>query len=78
MSKFMSPTLAKLALHLKAGKTSALKIFWEEQAKGTPLIEPLEDQEKFLVTFVYRNKDVGNHILLLGCPANLDASILYG
>lgn len=68
-----SPLLANLREQLRKGDFAALELFWQAQkATGTPLIEPMKG-DKLLVTFLYRNQNLGNHVLLLGTPANLDS-----
>ena len=51
---FKSPKLDGLEKELAAGNTTALTAFWEEIAQqGTPLIEPIPDDDKHsLVTFL--------------------------
>lgn len=73
MSLIRSPVIAKLQQQLKNQNADALEPFWKEQsAQGAPIIESLEGNQK-LVTFLFRQKEKGNHILILGGPANRDA-----
>jgi enterochelin esterase family protein len=52
----MSPRLRRLQAALSQGTGQALAEFWQEvSAQGTPLIEPLaDDQRRRLVTFLWR------------------------
>ncbi|MCI0659976.1 MAG: DUF3327 domain-containing protein [Acidobacteria bacterium] len=54
--KYQSPRLAALGKELLAGNKSAVDKFWQEvEQRGTPLIEPIEgDDKNFLVTFLWR------------------------
>jgi enterochelin esterase-like enzyme len=54
--KYQSPRLAALGKELLAGNKSALDKFWQEvEQRGTPLIEPVEgDDKNLLVTFLWR------------------------
>src|SRR5262245_8702441 len=54
--KYQSPRLAALGKELLAGNKSAVDNFWQEvERRGTPLIEPIEgDDKNVLVTFLWR------------------------
>src|SRR5262245_42817400 len=54
--KYQSPRLAALGKELLAGNKSAVDKFWQEvEQRGTPLIEPIEgDDKNVLVTFLWR------------------------
>jgi enterochelin esterase family protein len=66
--------ITELANKLSQGNTKALEEFWRDvKSMGTPLLEPILEQDNLAVTFVLRTTQQGNHSLLLGTPANLDA-----
>jgi enterochelin esterase-like enzyme len=74
MPDLISPLLIKLHNELRSGNKSALNFFWKDREEnGAPLIENEVESGELLVTFLYRNHKLGNHHLLLGCPANFDA-----
>jgi enterochelin esterase-like enzyme len=54
--KYQSPRLTALGKELLAGNKSAVDKFWQEvEQSGTPLVEPIEgDDKNFLVTFLWR------------------------
>ena len=55
----IGPRLAALQHEIETGNTSALADFWQEvEQRGTPLIEPVEGDEKYcLVSFICRAPD---------------------
>lgn len=68
-----SKRIEVLKIALMRGDKGALEEFWHHVERvGSPLIEPLQEQPEVLVTFVYRETKPGNHVLLLGTPANFD------
>lgn len=74
MRYLRSPALTKLQQQLQERQPDALELFWEQHSvRGTPLVETLDDHSKRLVTFLYRQKENGNHVLILGGPANFDS-----
>jgi len=64
----IGPRLAQLQRDIEAGRASALADFWREvEQRGTPLIEPAEDDDRFcLVTFVGRAPDENTPIGVSG------------
>src|SRR5262245_41128482 len=54
--KYQSPLMAALGKELQAGNKSAVEKFWQDiEQSGTPLVEPIEgDDKNFLVTFLWR------------------------
>jgi enterochelin esterase-like enzyme len=69
-----SPRIASLQQAIASGDPTALATFWQEIIeKGTPLIEPVEGDEKHhLVTFLWRDKGDTKNVVLWGGPAGLD------
>lgn len=61
-----SPRIIALKQQLEAGNVAALDAFWREvAAEGTPLIEPIEgDDRHALVTFLWRADEGIEHVVL--------------
>ncbi len=59
----LSPRLAVLREDLLAGRSAALVSFWEEVAdRGSPLVEPIQDSDQALVTFLWRASGETAHV----------------
>jgi enterochelin esterase family protein len=58
--QLLSPSLKALHKNLKSGNTTALDDFWNEiLQQGTPLVEPIEGEEKYsFVTFLWRSDEI--------------------
>lgn len=70
MIEILSPKLKELSLNVSA---TEIDRFWHEiSEEGSPLIENIDDKDKKLITFLYKEvKPVDNVVVLLG-PAGLD------
>lgn len=70
----LSPRLQKLQQALDAAEAGALDHFWNEmQASGTPLFEPIPDQDaQVYCTFLYRATD---HENVLAVPSFLELTL---
>ncbi len=65
----VSPAIARLHRDFETSGAGALEAFWlEVSARGTPLVEPLADDDQHsLVTFLWRpERDVGNVVITPG------------
>jgi enterochelin esterase family protein len=62
---WISPRIAALTNEVKNGHVAAVEHFWQEmKARGTPLLEPLQDDAgHVLLTFLYRSSS-GNRVVL--------------
>lgn len=69
-AKYESSRIKSLRAALEEGRAVSVTDFWEKVKKeGTPLIEPLEgDDKKDLVTFLWRGKSDTHNVLLLWWP----------
>lgn len=70
-----SPRLAELDKKLAAGDKSVLASFWQDVEKaGTPLVEPADDPDFRLVTFLWRAgpKDNLTNVILLPGPNGVE------
>lgn len=74
---FVSPRITSLELVLTSGDRNALKKFWQEIIEhGTPLIEPIEGDDKHnLVTFLWRDKGDTKNVVVFAGPAGWDNSL---
>ena len=70
----ISPTITQLKNDLKSGLKSRLEDFWRKiEENGTPLIEPIEDDESHkLVTFVVKADDDTRNVVIITALANQD------
>ena len=68
--KYESPRIKALRTALDLHQQGAAANFWEEvKSKRSPLIEPLQgDQKNMLVTFLYRGSENTKHVLLSWVP----------
>jgi len=68
--KFTSPRIAGLRQEVENGDREAIESFWKEIRKqGSPLIEPLENNDKdLLVTFLWRAGGETRNVLILWFP----------
>src|SRR5258706_16221648 len=67
-----SPRLGALRQEVKAGGAAALERFWRRLAEeGTPLVEPVEDGNERLVTFLLRGGYETLNVLGVGSPSDL-------
>lgn len=67
---YESPRIKSLRAAIENGRRGSVADFWEKVKKeGTPLIEPLEgDDKKDLVTFLWEGKPDTHNVLLLWWP----------
>ena len=70
----ISPTITQLRNDIKSGVKSVLKDFWVKiEENGTPLIEPIENDETHkLVTFVVKADDDTRNVVIITALANQD------
>jgi enterochelin esterase-like enzyme len=68
--KFTSPRIASLRKEVESGRHEAIESFWTEIRKqGTPLIEPLENNDKdMLVTFLWRASGETRNVFIMWFP----------
>jgi len=68
--KLTSPRMEALKKDVAAGKQGAVAAFWDEvAAKGTPLAEPIEGNDKDLaVTFLWRAKGETRNVFVMWFP----------
>ena len=67
-----SPRLSALRKEVEAGGQGALERFWHQlAAEGTPLVEPLEGDER-LVSFVWRGCGEGRNVLVIVSPSDFE------
>lgn len=70
---FLSPRLQNLYSAIQKGDTKALSTFWNEiLLSGTPLIEDINNPTHDLVTFLYREENEVNDIILFFRPISYD------
>ena len=76
LAPLISPCLSVLQEALIAGNTGILEAFWQEiTAQGTPLIEPIPgDANHVLVTFLWREQEPLQNILIAGAVVGWDVS----
>jgi enterochelin esterase-like enzyme len=67
---FESPQIKALKTALDQGQASAVEAFWRDvKAKGAPLVEPLEDNDKeMLVTFLWRGDANTKNVRIMWFP----------
>jgi enterochelin esterase family protein len=72
--ELISPTIAKLISDFKSGNKAVLKDFWHKvEENGTPLIEPVENDENYkLVTFIVKADDDTRNVVIITALANQD------
>jgi enterochelin esterase-like enzyme len=68
--KYQSPRIKAFRTALDQGQANAVESFWQDvKAKGTPLIEPLEGNEKeMLVTFLWQGNANTKNVTVLWYP----------
>jgi enterochelin esterase family protein len=69
-AKYESPRIKSVRAAVKNGRLGSVADFWEKVKKeGSPLIEPLEgDDKRDLVTFLWRGRPDTHNVLLLWWP----------
>jgi len=68
-----SPRLSALRKEVETGGQGALERFWHQlAAEGTPLVEPLEGDER-LVTFVWRGCGEARNVLVIVSPSDFES-----
>lgn len=68
-----SPAINRLTAAVAAGDTAAVDTFWAEVAAcGTPLVEPADDAQHRLVTFLWRDDGATRNVVVVGGPAVWD------
>jgi enterochelin esterase family protein len=75
-TSLISPRVAALRQALEAGETDALEAFWAQVTQhGTPLIEPIDgDNQRSLVTFLWRAERPLRNVVVIGGPAGEDVA----
>ena len=70
----ISPTITQIRNDIKSGVKSRLEDFWRKiEENGTPLIEPIENDESHkLVTFVVKADDDTRNVVIITALANQD------
>ncbi len=65
--QFVSPRIAALERKVKANVSGATEQFWSEvKQQGTPLIEPDQDSNNLLVTYLWQGRPGDRNVAVLG------------
>jgi enterochelin esterase family protein len=71
-----SPRLLALQAAIKGGHKAALDNFWQEIKGKAPLVEPMEKESDYLVTYVWRGDQENLHVFLIGGVPSAEAKAL--